>query len=425
MRRCCAVLITVLLGAVMLAAPQRAFAQAPADVIIKWNALLIAALATPGAHPAAVSVTRPYAMMHIAMFDALNAIDSRYASYAAVIAAPAGASRHAAAAQAAHDVAVALLPTQAAVFDQALAATVAELEPAAASAGAAIGAAAARAILEQRANDSWDRGAPAYRLAALPGYWQPTPPNNQNATFVRYQNVLAFAIPSGRARMVEGPPALLSDQYATDFNEVKELGSATSATRTEEQTQIARLWAAVGTRTTAYAAWNIAMQDLAQTLGLDMLDAARMFALANLTAHDALIVSFTSKFRYGLWRPVTAIREAARDNNPNTDADGAWTPLIVTPPYPSYPSNMACLGAAYARSLERTLGRDNIPVTITWTLSNGSPAARSYNGLRQIADELSRSRQYAGLNFKFDTAPSYGGCTSVADYAADNYLSRR
>jgi hypothetical protein len=414
------VAMTILLGL-----PYQARAQHAADVVIEWNRILTTALAQPGAHPSNVSVTRPYAMVNVAMFDALNSIEPLYAPYAVAVAAAPGASPEAAAAQAAHDVAAALMPTQASAFAQALSATLAAIDPAAAAAGAAVGAAAARAILERRAQDSWNRGASAYRLAALPGYWQPTPPNHQNATFVRYQNVLGFVIPNGRSRMVEAPPALVSERYTADFNEIKAIGSANSTVRTEEQTRIARLWAGVGTRTTAFAAWNVAMQDVSRSLNLSALDAARMFAVAGMAAHDALIVSFTSKFRYGLWRPITAIREAARDNNPDTEADPDWTPLVVTPPNPAYPGNMACLGVAHARAIARIVGRDEVPVTITWTLTNGSEAARSYSGLRQIADELARSRQYAGLNFQFDTAPSLGACSDVADYAADNYLRAR
>jgi hypothetical protein len=277
----------------------------------------------------------------------------------------------------------------------------------------------------RRADDSWDRNGRGYRLAVLPGYWQPTPPNHQSATFTRYPNVLGFVITEGRSRMVEAPPPLQSAQYAAAVNDVKALGSATSTVRTPQQTQLARLWAGVGARTTAYAAWNVAMQDVAGTQNLAALDAARMFALANMAAHDALIVAYTSKFRYGLWRPITAIREAARDGNPDTAADEAWTPLVNTPSNPAYPGNMACLGAAYSRVLERVLGRDSVPLTITWTMNNGSQVSRSYGGFRQVADELSRSRQFAGVNFEFDTAPSYGACTAVSDYAVDNYLRRR
>jgi hypothetical protein len=402
-----------------------AVAQPSTEIVLEWNQVLRTALATPGAHPANVSVTRPFAIMHVAIFDALNAFDPRFVPYLPGVVVTSNASADAAVAQAAHDVLSALMPTQAAVFQRQLAATLERIDPQSAAAGSAVGSTAARAILQARANDSWNRGAGAYRLAPLPGYWQPTPPNNANATFVRYPNVLGFIITNARGLLVESPPALVSSRYAADFNEVKALGGVDSTQRTAEQTQVARLWAAVGTRTDAVAAWNIAMTDVARTQRLTALDAARMFALANMTAHDALKASFTSKFRYALWRPVTAIREAARDGNPDTEADPAWTPLVVTPSYPTYPGNMACLGAAFARAAARVLNRDDVNVSITWPMNSGEPVTRTYAGLRQIADELARSRQFAGVNFQFDNLSSFGVCTGLADYAADNYLRQR
>jgi hypothetical protein len=410
-----------------LSLPATASAQASADVIVEWNRAVGAALAVPGAHPSTTSPTRPYAMVHAAIFDALTAIDPQFAPYAITLSAAPGASRDAAAAQAAHDVAVSLMPTQASRFDQLLAARLATIDPGAAAAGSAVGAAAARTILDKRANDSWNRGASAYRLAALPGYWQPTPPANANATFVRYQFVQGFIVNGPRILIGEGPPALTSERYASAFNEVKALGSATSTTRTEEQTQIARLWAGVGTSTTAIGAWNVALQDLARTQQMTDLEAARMFALANMVAHDALMVSFTGKFRYALWRPVTAIRDAARDGNDATEIDSEWLPLVNTPSYPTYPGNTACLGASQSRLLGRLFGHDDIPVTITWTGtgSSGQTVSRSYSGFPQIADEAAISRVYAGVNFGFDAPASYSVCTPLADYAIENYMRRK
>jgi len=403
-----------------------ASAQGSPDVVLEWNRILITALNVPGANPPTVFVTRPYAMMHVAIFDALNSIDPQYTPYAIAVTPAANASRDVAAAQAAHDVLVSLLPSLTATFDSALAATVTRVaDSAAASAGSAVGAAAARAILTLRANDGWNRPPIEYILPNLPGYWQPTPPANAAATFVHYHSVLSFVIPSASRYLVEAPPALTSTRYADNFNEVKRIGAANSTVRTAEETAIAQTWAAVNNTTNANAAWNVAQQDLVRTRSMNGLDAARMFALSNMVAHDALLVSFTGKFTYGLWRPVTAIREAARDNNAATEADSAWLPLIPTPPYPSYPGNMACIGASQAQTLTRIFGRDNLPVTITWTVATGGNIVRSYNGFRQIADEEARSRVLGGIHFTFDNQPSFGVCGPLADYASDNYLRKR
>jgi hypothetical protein len=417
------VLAVVLATSLGLAHSARA--QSAADTVVEWNRILLTALAVPGANPPTVFITRPIAMMHVAMFDALNSLDPQYDFYATRAAAPSGASQVAAAAQAAHDVLVALLPTQRASFDAALSAALAPIPATAASDGSLVGAAAARAILDLRANDGWSQTPPPYLLPDLAGYWQPTPPANAAAAFTHYPYVRGFIVSDARQLLVEPPPALTSSRYAADFNEVKAIGSATSATRTAVETQTAQLWAAVGTTTNANAAWNIALQDLTRTRGLTGLEAARMFALANMAAHDALLVSFTGKYTYGLWRPVTAIRGADRDGNAATEPDGTWSSLIVSPPYPTYPGNMACLGASQAQVLTRFFGRDNIPVSITWAVAGGTGITRSYNGFRQIADEEARSRILGGIHFTFDTLASFGVCVPLGDYTVSNYLRPR
>jgi hypothetical protein len=155
---------------------------------------------------------------------------------------------------------------------------------------------------------------------------------------------------------------------------------------------------------------------------LSGVDAARIFALTSMTMHDALLTSFTGKFVYGLWRPVTAIRGADQDGNPDTTADAGWTSLIGTPPYPSYPGNMACIGGSSATLFARMWGRDDIPFTATWTGILQDDVPRRYNGFREMADEEARSRIYAGIHFTFDHTASFGVCSSVANYVFDNYL---
>jgi hypothetical protein len=411
--------------ALTLGLAQSARAQSAADTVVEWNRILLTALAVPGANPPTVFITRPIAMMHVAMFDALNSIDPQYDHYATSASARSGASSVAAAAQAAHDVLVALLPSQKVTFDAALGVTLGSLPATAASDGSAVGVVAARAILELRSNDGWSQTPPPYLLPDLAGYWQPTPPANAAAAFTHYPYVRGFIISDARQLLVEPPPALTSARYAADFNEVKAIGSATSATRTATETQTAQLWAAVGTTTNANAAWNMALQDLVRTRGLTGLEAARMFALANMAAHDALLGSFTGKYNYGLWRPIHAIRGADRDGNAATEADGTWNSLIVNPPYPTYPGNMACLGASQAQVLTRFFGRDNIPVSITWAVAGGTGITRSYNGFRQIADEEARSRVLGGIHFTFDTQASFGVCVPLGDYTVSNYLRPR
>ena len=395
------------------------------EAVAHWNRILIESVVVPGANPPTVFVHRPMAIVSAAMFDAANSFDRIYHPYAAWVDPAPGASRDAAIAQAAHDTLVAVLPSLRASLDAALASALAGLPDQAARDGARVGAAVAAAILDQRTGDGWARTPPEYLLPSLPGYWKPTPPANQAATFTHYPDVTGFIVASGRRFLMEAPPALTSSRYAADFNEVKAIGRVDSTTRTAEQTQMARLWHGVGTSTTSPALWNLVLADVARAQAWTGMDLARGFALLNMTQHDALLTSFTGKFLYGFWRPVTAIREAARDGNSATDADAGWTSLLNTPPYPGHPGNRACLSASQARLLDRLAGRDEIAVQVTWQIPNGAPVTRTYAGFRALANEEAKSRIWGGIHFEFESLASQGVCTQLADYAADNVLRRR
>jgi hypothetical protein len=392
------------------------------ETILEWNRILLATLSTPGATDPTVFFTRPLAVMHVAIFDAINSFDRMYTPYIDWINVPAGAARDAAVAQAAHDALIAMFPSQAAVYDAALAAQLGRLPAAAANDGARVGAAAARAVLERRRNDGWNRAQPQYILPNLPGYWQPVPPANAAATFAHYQDVTPFIIGSARQFQPEFPPALTSERYAEDFNEVKALGRANSTTRTADQTLVARLFAAVPTVTTTpnQGVWNNLTRDLIRSRGLDDIEGARLYALINTTFHDALLTSFTGKFLHGLWRPVTAIREAARDGNPATEPDPDFLALIPTPPYPTYPGNYACIASSMTRVFARYFGRDDLPFSVTWAEPAGPGITRSYTSFRHLADEAARSRVYGGIHFDFDTTASFGVCIPLGEYVFTN-----
>jgi hypothetical protein len=395
------------------------------EAVATWNRILIESVVVPGANPPTIFVHRPMAIVSVAVFDAANSFDRIYHPYAEWVDPAPGASRDAAIAQAAHDTLVAVLPSLRERFAAALVAALAGIPDQAARDGAAVGAAVAAAILEKRTGDGWARTPPEYLLPSLPGYWQPTPPGNGAAAFTHYPDVTGFIVASGRRFLMEAPPALTSTRYAADFAEVKAIGRVDSTTRTAEQTQMARLWHGVGTSTTSPALWNVVLADIARTRAWTGLDLARGFALLNMTQHDALLTSFTGKFLYGFWRPVTAIRDADRDGNEATDADLGWTSLLNTPPYPGHPGNRACLSASQARLLERLFGRDDIPLQVTWRIPNAAAVTRGYAGFRMLANEEAKSRIWGGIHFEFESLASQGVCTQLADYAADNVLRHR
>jgi len=218
---------------------------------------------------------------------------------------------------------------------------------------------------------------------------------------------------------------LTSDTYTADFDEVKRLGSATSSERTPEQTLLARLFAPQGYRTQHWAVWNNVARDMAARKHLSLVDTARLFALMNVSIHDGLQTSHTSKFVYGLWRPITAIQRADEDLNLATIADPTWTPLITTPPYPSHSSNQTCVGVSASRALARAFRTDEMPFTVTWTgVAPTADVSRAYTRFSQLAADQARSRVYAGIHFTFELTASEAACTKVADYVFEHYMRR-
>jgi hypothetical protein len=392
--------------------------------VIKWNQTLRQIVRIPGAQPPTISSGRSFAMLHIAIFDAVNSIERAFTPYFIKVRASRGASKQAAAAQAAHDVLVTLYPQQQDMLDAALAASLDGLPPDGCDQGIAVGQAVASAILDWHRTDRWDATPPPYVLPPEPGFWQPTPPGFSPATFTHYPDIVPFATKDSRQFGPPPPPALTSAQYATDFNEVKEVGRIDSPSRTDDQTLVARLWAAVGTPTGSGDIYNTVARDVALAFGSDIVQMARLFALLNVALHDGVQTSWTSKFDYGLWRPVTAIPHADEDGNLFTDPDPDWLPLLpVTPPYPTYAGNAATIGAAAATVLARFFGTNVIALEAHW---EGTPGwTRSYPSLWAIADEQARSRIYGGIHFHFDTIAGQEIGTKVGNYLLDNFMLPR
>ena len=423
--------LSTVLGAIaviLLASAPRASAQTP-NVVIQWNQMLQTLF--PGTGPGLQLRSLP--MMHIAMFDAINSIEEVYTPYLGQVKSSRGPTAEAAAATAARDVLAALYPAQVAAFDQLLSSQLAGMPRGLVKQGEAVGHAVAAAVLEWRKNDGWPATQaavttpdPTYQLSTIAGFWQPTPPANSFATFTFYPNVTPFAMTTSRQFLPPPPPTLTSPRYTLDFNEVKLLGSATSAVRTAEQTLMAQIHAGVNTEIGFFHVWNRVAADVAQREGLSLIDTARTFVLLSVALHDGLQTSFTSKFTYGLWRPVTAIRRAAEDQNAATDPDAAWTPLLTTPPYPTYAGNAACLSAASARALAIAFGRDNISFTVTYPRTMGLPTqSRSFTSFSDLAQQQADSRIFGGIHFRFDSEASQTYCAMVPVFTADHFMLLR
>lgn len=407
----------VLLGVAAAAAHAHGRKGDP-EVVIEWNQILEGALPAAGLAP-----PRNYAMVHIAMFDAINSITRTHRPYRTSVWAPWGASAEVAAAQAAHDVIVAQFPASQAVADAALQARVAALGERQAKSGILVGKAVAAAILAWRQNDGWTVAPPPYVLPTFPGFYQPTPPAFAPPGFRQFEHTKPFALLTSTQYLPGAPPTLTSEQYAADLEEVKSIGSAMSPVRTAEQTQTAQLFASVTSRTVHWALWNHVARDTARTKNLSLIETARLYALLNVSIHDGLQSSHTGKFIYGMWRPVTAIRRADEDMNALTIADPSWTPLLVTPPYPSHPGNMACVGASAARALALAHGTDDVAFIALWQGNAGNPdVSRAYSRFSQLAEEQADSRIYGGIHFRYESIASQKACVKVAEYVNARFM---
>jgi hypothetical protein len=425
--RVAATLVAALFGAVALRA--EATHQLPgADVIIEWNQLLQQNAAGPP-----FTTVRIYAITHIAMADAVAAIRGPWAPFHAHVWAPHGASAEAAAAQAAHDVLLFFAPGGATSYANALQSRLATIPPGPRHLGVKVGKKAAKAILDWRSTDGFDAAnpqPPTFLPSTLPGIWRQTTPGAPGAAqFSELGSVVPFGLLTSTQFLPTVNPQLESAEYAADFDEVKKKGRATGSTRTEEETRFAQLFASAGpwaNVTNPFRLWNNVTRDVAADKGYGLAATARLFALLNASMFDSLQTSQTSKFVYRLWRPVTAVIEAANDNNDATEAEASWTPLLGTPPYPSHSSNMQCIGAGAARMLRNVFGDDAQSFTATWYAADGSVVhAEPYESLWQMALDEGDSRVWGGIHFRFELTTSQVSCSQVADYLFDNYMQPR
>jgi hypothetical protein len=395
--------------ALVVAAPARA------DTATDWNqhatdALIVAAGQSP-------TVSLPHlAMVHGAVYDAVNAIDRRYEPYLGAPKARRWYSQDAAAAAAAYRVLASLVPAQQPILEQKYLTSLAGLAAGKArDRGVAVGEAAAATMLAARQDDG--RFGPfRFPVGTEPGQWRPVLPAFVNDPAAWVADVRPFLIPSRSQFRSAGPNPLDSRRYAREFDEVKSLGSADSSTRTPEQTDIARFWAEHPP-----AMWSRILRQLATGEGLRVADSSRFYAMLYLTAADAAIACWDDKAHWLHWRPISAIREAETDGNPATSADPDWVPLIATPPYPEHPAGHPCVSASIVATLQDFFGSDRRHFDATSAVSG---TARSFQRFSQAIDEIIDARVYSGIHFR--TADEQGARIGrkVADWR-DRHLFHR
>jgi hypothetical protein len=338
--------------------------------------------------------------MNIAIYDAVVTIHGRYEPYALHARRPANASDVAAVAAAAHHVLETYSPYAQAALDTEYATALAAIPNGGAKTrGIALGTRSANRLIALRVNDGRN-GPTTFDLASAPGVWRPTTPGV--TMFVPWMGgvkplVLRSAVQFGEPGP---PPALTSDRYTRDFNEVKRLGGATGSQRTARQTAVATFFSG-----NAQIQFTGALIDQAEHRNLDIVDTARLFAAVDTSIADGLIAIWHSKLHYGFWRPVTAINLADTDGNNATAPDTSWVPLLTTPPYPDYVSGYSGVAGAFTRALQKVLGTTDLDITLRTSIPTLAGVTRRYDRAADLNRDVVNARIWLGIHFRFaDTA---------------------
>ena len=380
-----------------------------ADVVTEWNQKADASILEAKIYPFAG--TRVMAIMHTAMFDAINSIEGQYTPYKFKVSAPAGSSSEAAGVAAAHAALVALFPDQKAALDAAYAASLAQVpDGAGRTAGIAVGEEVAAKALAWRASDG--ANAPnTYRPVTTPGAYITTtlPVGTQ------WVSMTPWVMERPSQFHPAPPPALSSAEWAADYNEVKELGGKKSTRRTAEQTEIARFWTITGPQS-----FDPIVRQLAAAPGRSLSQNARLFALVEMAEADSYIAVFEAKYAYKFWRPVTAIRNGDIDGNDATIRDPGWEPLVDTPLHPEYPC-AHCINTGSARAvLESEFGTGPHPLTMTSPTAPG--AVHKWASIGDYAEEVAMARIYGGLHYRNSTVVGKDMGKKIGELAVQNYL---
>jgi hypothetical protein len=395
------------------------------DPIAVWNEVSEQAVKTAAAPPPIAALD--FAIVHLAMYNAVESIDRRYKPYHAAVPGAHG-SMSAAAAKAGHDVLVALFgsnPVQTSAIDTAYLnfLTANGIDPC--DPGVAVGAQAAADILSLRAHDGrFPLNPPPFLGNTAIGQWRPTPsllpgppPSMSPGLAPWVASVTPFTMESNSQFRVAPPPSLKSDVWEDDYNEVKSLGSLNSTTRTAEQTEIGYFWADSGP-----ILWQNSLRYISRNYLNDIGESARMYALANVAIADAQIACWESKYFYNFWRPITAITLGDTDSNAETQADPDWQPLINTPNFPEYPSGHASISGAVSHVLRLFFRTDVLNFQMTTTNAKALQKTRNFTRFSQAEREVVNARVYVGIHYRNSDRAARAQGLHVANWVFKNYF---
>ena len=385
-----------------------ASAQARANVITDWDEKALAVVAPMPPYNA----QRLIGMVHLAMFDAVNSIERHYRPYLVELKAEPTTSKEAAAAAAAATILATLDPKTASDMKTALATYLASIPDGKDKLnGVELGEAVAVRIFGARANDGSEEP-DAYRPRTTPGVYVPTPITAGSM----WPNMKPFAMIKGSQFRPDPPIALNSNEWAADFNELKDYGGKTSTKRSAQQTEIARFWLMTGPR-----AYHPLVRELVTTKGMSVVDSARFMALVTVGLNDALIAVFDAKYYYNFWRPITAIRNGDIDENPATDREATWQPIDNTPMHPEYPCAHCILSGSVAGVVKAVLGGEDIPeVAMTSTTAPG--VTHRWTNLTAFTEEVANARIWAGFHYRFSTRVGTNMGHQIGEYVVKNVM---
>jgi hypothetical protein len=362
-----------------------------ADVITDWNEKTVTVVTKRTMLPP--QAERVVATVHVAMFDAINSIERRYAPYMLQLPAAKETSKEAAAAAAATAVLAALLPNASDEMDAALAAYLATMPAGPArDDGIKLGQAVAARIATERAKDGAS-AADSYRPKTRAGVYVPTPITASSM----WPNVTPFAMTSPAQFRPAPPIPLKGKQWASDYNEIKNLGGRSSTARSAQQSEHGRFWLITGPQS-----YYPIVRQLVAAKNMNLLDSARFMALVSVATADAFIAVFDAKYHYDFWRPITAIRNGDIDDNPATERDATWQPIDNTPMHPEYPCAHCITSAAVASVAEMVLGSADVP-ELVMTSSAAPGVTHRWTNLWAYADEVALARIWAGFHYRFST----------------------
>jgi hypothetical protein len=382
------------LGAVSAAGSARGQAAGSPDTYVaSWDAVGSQAFTAAALTPAEGHVI--FAYVAIAVYDSVMALDGGYEPFAVRVDAPEGASAEAAVAASAHRILEHYLPAQElTIIDPAYVASLATIpDGPAKTGGVAVGEAVANRLIALRADDGFRAAVPPYTPPnpPIPGLWIPTAVTPPIGLYMPYMK--PFSLQSAEQFRPKGPPALSSKRWARDYNEVKEVGSSTSTTRTPEQTVAARFWAEAPVQQARGSFRKFVLDH-----ELDAVDASRFMAMVSVTYADGLIACFEAKYHFKFWRPITSVRAGDTDGNDATVGDPAWSPLLpVTPNHPEYPSAHSCITPAAGLVIARFLRTPEINFTIPSLTGLGD---RHYARASDLTYDVSNARIWGGIHYR-------------------------